>query len=181
MTEHHLDDLPASEVLARLRRASALASNPSETSTWSFSVAQIKIRLPNFSWRRRAIDRHDLHHVLLNQPCTLRGECQVATWEFAAGAWPDIRPQLFCCPLVALGFLITPRGTWRTFRAGRSQRSLYALTIDSMTRLGDLRAYIEAGRNSGSAVADGARFAILVGASFCLMLTPLALVVTFLI
>lgn len=168
------DDTCVRDVLADLRRAKGLPLTPSEATTWSFGLAGATPSLPNFSWRKRAIDRHDLHHVLIDQPCTLKGECQVATWEFAAGAYPDIRPQIFCLPLVAAGFLTAPRQTWNTFRTGRRQQSLYGIAIDDTAPLGDLRRHINA-RDRQSGPLDPVRFAVLLTASFAVVLGPLVI------
>lgn len=175
------DDLKVSDALGKLRCANALAASPVEAEKWSFNVWAVVITLPNFSWRRRTIDRHDLHHVLLNQPCNLKGECQVATWEFAAGPYPNIWPQLFCLPLVAAGFVTSPVATWQTFKRGRHQRSLYGLAIDNACRLGDIRNYIERrGEGSGSAFSDWPRFVLLVSASFASVLVPAAYAISLL-
>ncbi len=175
------DDISVSDALAKLRRSNALPVSPAEADVWSFKARSVVITLPNFSWRRRAIDRHDLHHVLINQPCNLKGESQVATWEFAAGAYPNIWPQLFCLPLVAAGFIISPAGTWRTFNSGRRQRSLYGLAIENVMRLGDLQDYIESrGQGGVSAVSDWLRFFLLVSASFALMLIPVVFAISLL-
>jgi len=58
------------------------------------------VPVPNFSWRRAAIQRHDLHHMLTGYPFTMRGEFQVATWEFAAGRYPHWGATLLLLPLV---------------------------------------------------------------------------------
>jgi hypothetical protein len=175
------DDLSVSDALAKLRGSNALPASPDEGAKWSFKVGAAIIALPNFSWRRCAIDRHDLHHVLINQPCNLKGETQVATWEFAAGAYPSIWPQLFCLPLVAAGLVISPVGAWRTFKNGRRQRSLYGIAIDGAMRLGDLRGYINnRSRSRTSAATDWWRFLLLVSAPFALALIPAAFALAFL-
>lgn len=174
------DDLSVSDALAKLRCSNVLLASPADAEKWSFNTGPVVITLPNFSWRRRAIDRHDLHHVLINQPCNLKGECQVATWEFAAGAYPSIWPQLFCLPLVAAGFIISPTRTWQTFKSGRRQRSLYGLAIESGMRLGDLRDYIGSRSQGGSsAVSNWLRFFLLVSGSFAPVLTPVVVAATF--
>lgn len=83
------------------------------------------MRLPNFAWRRRAILAHDLHHMLTGYPCTLRGEFQIAAWEFGAGPMPHWAAALFCLPLIAAGLLWSPRRMVRAFRAGRHAHSLH--------------------------------------------------------
>lgn len=85
------------------------------------------IRLRNFGWRRRALPCHDLHHVLTGYPCTVRGELQLAAWEFAAGRFPHAGASLFCLPLLGIGAVLAPRRSFAAFARGRRSRSLYAV------------------------------------------------------
>jgi hypothetical protein len=50
-------------------------------------------------WRRDAITRHDLHHILTGYSCTMTREMQMAAWEFAAGRYRHWAATLFCLPL----------------------------------------------------------------------------------
>jgi hypothetical protein len=177
----YADDARIGDVLADLRKARGLPLHPALATRWSFKLGPFRPTLPNFPWRRQAIDRHDLHHALIGAPCTLQGECEVAAWEFAAGPYPDLRPQLFCLPLVALGFLRSPRRIWRAFEAGRRQRTLYDRPLDDSDRLGELRAYInDCGRRRHFA-RDACAFALLLAASSVLVLAPAAVAALMLI
>ena len=93
---------------------------------WYFKVLGLKIYCYNFDWRKRALFTHDLHHVVTGYPCTMKGEMQVATWEFAAGRFPNIFSNLFCLPLVAAGTLLIPGKTFKAFQRGQQSRSLFA-------------------------------------------------------
>ena len=84
------------------------------------------VRLPNFSWRKRALPIHDLHHAITAYPFTMPGECQLAAWEFAAGRYPNVFATAFCLPLVIIGILIAPRRTFKAFARGRRSQTLYA-------------------------------------------------------
>ena len=117
--------LSAGEALTKFRSTNGLDPDSATAATWLCRIGPLTLRLPNFGWRRSAIDRHDLHHLLTGYPCTISGECQVATWEFAAGRYPHPAATLFCLPLVALGLVWSPRAVWRAFLSGRRGRSLY--------------------------------------------------------
>ena len=92
---------------------------------WHLPLGRVVLRLPNFAWRQAAIDAHDLHHMITGYPLTMRGEIQLAAWEWGAGRYPDWRATVFCTPLIVIGIVIMPRKTWRAFRAGRGSESLY--------------------------------------------------------
>jgi hypothetical protein len=117
-------------VPARLSRAQALAllgqGDDGGNARWPCAIGPLTLHVPNFHWRRRAIRAHDLHHAMTGYPMTMRGECQLAAWEFGAGRYPHWAASLFCAPLVLAGFLWSPRAIWRAWRAGRASQSLYA-------------------------------------------------------
>jgi ubiquinone biosynthesis protein Coq4 len=142
------------EALAGFRQANGLADDEAARSSWTCRVGPIRIRFPNFKWRRKAILAHDLHHVLTGIPCGLRGEFQMAAWEFGAGPMPHWGAALFCLPLVLLGLLWSPRRIVRAYRAGRRSRSLHqSKAIDRLlaTPLQEARANMASVRNAPEA------------------------------
>ena len=40
---------------------------------------------PNFSARKNAVLKHDIHHLITNYPSTFRGETEISAWEIASG------------------------------------------------------------------------------------------------
>lgn len=169
-------EVTAGEELARARRMLGLPANPASRADWSFRAACVAITLPNYSWRRGAIDKHDLHHLILGEPFDLKGECQVAVWEFAAGPYPDIRAQLFCLPLVALGAVSAPGRTWRSYLNGRRRNSLYRIETDEALSLSVLASTTNTGR-SNEPVRAVLGFAALLVASASLYLIPVLLII----
>ena len=95
------------ELIPGFMTANHLANT--RAATWYLGIGRLGIQLPNFEWRKRAIDKHDAHHLLLGYPCTPTGEMQMAAWEFAAGRFPHPGATLFCLPLVAMGAVLVPR------------------------------------------------------------------------
>jgi hypothetical protein len=115
--------LSRAEALARLHRSRR--SVAAEADEWTCPVGPLTIRLPNFSWRRRAIDVHDLHHLMTGYPMTMRGEFQMAAWELGAGRYADWRATLFCAPLLLAGLFWSPSRMRAAYKAGRRTVSLY--------------------------------------------------------
>jgi hypothetical protein len=114
----------------RLSRAAALAllrqsSEDEGLAHWSCAVGPLTLRFPNFAWRRRALAAHDLHHLMTGYPMTMRGEFQLAAWEFGAGRYPHWGATLFCAPLILAGLIWSPVAIRRAWRSGRRSRSLY--------------------------------------------------------
>jgi hypothetical protein len=93
---------------------------------WSLiSCRDLKIYLPNFEWRKKALPFHDLHHILTGYELCPTGEFQIAAWEFAAGKYPNIFTTCFCVPLVSMGAILIPSRQFRAFIRGRRSRTLY--------------------------------------------------------
>jgi hypothetical protein len=166
------------EALAAFRAANALDPAAVTARTWTCRIGPVRIRLRNFAWRREAILRHDLHHVLTGYPCTMRGECQMATWEFAAGRFPHPAATLFCLPLVLAGLMSSPRATWFAFRRGRRMRSLYRIAVTDATldlSLATLAGMVESQFATRPRTHDTAPFLLLVLKAVLLGTAPLIL------
>lgn len=117
------------EALAAFRSANSLPRGEEQCDFWTCRVGPLTLRLPNFSWRRRALLAHDLHHVLTDTPCTMFGECRMAAWEIGAGPMPHWGAGLMCAPLALAGLILIPRQTAAAFRAGRRSRSLHGAPV----------------------------------------------------
>jgi len=114
--------LSRDDALALLRGA---GTDEAEAGSWTCRVGPLTLRLPNFGWRRRALAAHDLHHLMTGYPMTMRGEFQMAAWEFGAGRYPHWGASLMCAPLILAGLLWSPAAIRSAWRAGRRSRSLY--------------------------------------------------------
>lgn len=120
-----------------LSREAALAmlrggAEREEAARWSCPVGPVTLRFPNFAWRRRAIAAHDLHHRMAGYPMTMRGEFQMAAWEYGAGRYPHWGATLFCAPLILAGLIWSPAAIWRAWQAGRRSESLYPALREAM-------------------------------------------------
>jgi hypothetical protein len=119
------------EALTRQYRETGLAEDGGHGARHWAPLRRLKLQLPNFAWRRRALPIHDVHHLLLGYPCTPTGEFQMAAWEFAAGRFPHAAATAFCLPLIGLGAIAAPRQTFNAFVCGRSSQTLYAQGLSS--------------------------------------------------
>lgn len=172
--------LTVGEALARFRRANGLGTNESTARSWTCRCGPVTLRLPNFAWRRKAILAHDLHHVLTGYPCTMRGEFQMAAWEFGAGRMPHPGATLFCLPLVAIGFFWSPRRIFLAFMNGRRSRSLHrsAITDDVLgAPLPTMRAALADAACRGARCSDYGRLGLLAAQACAIVLSPIAMVI----
>lgn len=113
------------QALRAFRSENGLCHDEREARWWIVRADLVIFPLPNFAWRRRAIDAHDAHHLLTGYPCTCEGEVLIAAWEWGAGRYPHWGATLFCLPLLVAGLLFMPGRTYAAWRRGRLSRSLY--------------------------------------------------------
>lgn len=93
---------------------------------WSpVGCRDLKVYLPNFDWRRRALPLHDIHHILTGYPFRPTGEFEMAAWEFAAGRYPNPLSTLFCLPLISMGACTIPKRSFSAFVRGKHSQTLY--------------------------------------------------------
>ncbi|NOT42572.1 MAG: hypothetical protein HOP13_19015 [Alphaproteobacteria bacterium] len=119
------------EAQGQFLRANGLPADGGEHArAWNCRIGPVILTLPNFAWRKRAIVRHDLHHVITGYECGLVGEFEMAAWEFAAGRFDNFFATAFCLPLVTLGAVAAPRRTFAAFMRGRGSETLYRSSID---------------------------------------------------
>jgi len=163
--------------LSALRAAHGIDGTYDATRTWPFRLGPLTLPVPNFSWRRAAIQRHDLHHILNGFPFNMRGEFQVATWEFAAGRYPHPGASLLLLPLVVLGLCWSPRAIWRAFMMGRRATSLYRpelLELDLPAIRALIREDTARAKSSKARTTDIMAFVGLVVQSVAVILAPIA-------
>jgi hypothetical protein len=145
---------------------------------WTLRLGPLILRLRNVHWRQRALERHDVHHVLTGYECTPTGEMQIATWEFAAGPFPSLRSTVFCLPLVGMGALIVPRRSLTAFVRGRRSRTLYAMPLSTDFRsmaVGVLRRQFLPEAHPSMTLADLVLYMSLVVSSLALLVAPIAI------
>ena len=154
------------------------ANGGQDQTWWSCKVGPLTVPFYNFQWRKRAIGRHDLHHVITGFECTLLGEIQMAAWEFAAGPFPHWAARLFCLPLVLLGAIVIPKRTYAAFLMGRRSVSLYGIketkTLLGMP-LGKVRDRLVPNESGTSTATDRWAFARLVAEALAIVLMPVVI------
>jgi hypothetical protein len=145
--------------------------------TWSLLACRdLKVYLPNFQWRRRALPVHDLHHVITRYEFSPHGEFQMAAWEFAAGRYPSALSTLFCLPLVCMGAAVIPGKTFAAFVRGRHSRTLYfVLNVDALLdrTVRDVRRECLPAEAVSARAWDWSAFILLVVVSSAVLMTPL--------
>jgi len=83
---------------------------------------------PNWDERRRAVEKHDIHHIVTGYPSTVKGEAEISIWEVSSGcnnywaAW-FLDMQGMMLGLLYLGAI------FRAFVRGKRSGNLYHDTL----------------------------------------------------
>lgn len=80
---------------------------------------------PNFKARRKAVIKHDIHHLLTGYETTISGESEISAWEIGSGCKSYWAVFLIDTGGVMLGFLFNFRNILKAFSRGRRTKNLY--------------------------------------------------------
>jgi len=80
---------------------------------------------PNFDVRKKAVIKHDIHHLLTEYETTVAGESEISAWEVASGCKNYWAAFLIDVSGVMLGVLFNFIGVLKAFARGRRTKNLY--------------------------------------------------------
>src|SRR6185437_16551250 len=69
--------------------------------------------IPNFDDRRKAVLKHDIHHLITGYKSDFKGETEIAAWEVASSCTHYWVGWALDLNSFALGIFFTPRGIFR--------------------------------------------------------------------
>lgn len=137
---------------------------------------------PNFDARRKAVIKHDIHHLLTGYSTTLIGESEISAWEIASGC----KKYWFAFLIDTSGFMLgLPLNFFRVLKAfsrGRRTKNLYTDLISTEAalnmKIGDLQTYLDLDKfndNVKPSLADFTLFVLfaLFGLVYSVLLFPL--------
>ncbi|HUS01767.1 MAG TPA: hypothetical protein VMY77_08570 [Chitinophagaceae bacterium] len=81
--------------------------------------------IPNFTARRKAVLKHDIHHIVTGYPSTFKGESEIGAWEISSGCRHYWAAWVLDASGFMSGILFNPRGVLKAFARGRRTRNLY--------------------------------------------------------
>lgn len=109
------------DALIKFRLENGFNPNESDSPIWLATLGSFIMPLPNFKWRRAAIDRHDMHHMMTGYDTTLSGELCLASWELGAKCYASFWARFLCAFLMGLGLLSQPRQIFEAYKTGKTQ------------------------------------------------------------
>ncbi|MES2516197.1 MAG: hypothetical protein V4580_18725 [Bacteroidota bacterium] len=90
---------------------------------------KIHFYFPNFDARRKAVIRHDIHHLITGYTTTLAGESEISAWEIASGCKSYTAAFFIDTSGFMVGIPFNFRRVLRAFARGRRTQNLYHDTI----------------------------------------------------
>ena len=80
---------------------------------------------PNFTARKKAVLKHDIHHLVTNYPSTFTGETEISAWEIASGCKKYWTARVLDMSGMMMGILFNFWGVLKAFARGRRTKNLY--------------------------------------------------------
>ena len=97
----------------------------SESSVKVEITSKIHFFIPNWDGRRKAVLRHDVHHIVTGYESLLKGEAEIAAWEIASGCANYPSGLLINSQGPLMGLVCGPFATFKAFKKGRRTTNLY--------------------------------------------------------
>lgn len=89
-----------------------------------------KVYIPNWDNRRKAVLRHDIHHLVTGYKSEILGEFEIAAWEIASGCMKYFAAYLLNSGGLIAGMIIYPKPTFKAFILGCRTTNLYQINIE---------------------------------------------------
>ncbi len=96
---------------------------------------KFNIYFPNFDARRKAVMKHDIHHLLTGYDTSIIGESEISTWEIASGCKKYWAAFLIDTSGVMIGLPFNFSRVLRSFARGRRTKNLYYDMFSNETAL----------------------------------------------
>ncbi len=82
--------------------------------------------IPNFSSRKKAVLKHDIHHIITEYPSNIKGETEIGAWEVASGCNTYWIAWALNLHSLGIGIWFNLPGVYHAFVRGRRSKNLYS-------------------------------------------------------
>lgn len=111
---------------ARYFEGAGLGPDGGYSARWvHLKLGVVSLAFPNTASRVRAVQYHDLHHVLTGYATDWVGECEISAWEIASSCRGFVAAWVLNLFAFATGCLFAPARTFRAFVRGSCEKNLY--------------------------------------------------------
>ena len=121
------EDKTPREILSTFYAANNLEADGGQNSSYVKIDITPKFHFyfPNFDSRRKAVIKHDIHHLLIEYETTVAGESEISEWEVASCCKSYWAAFLIDVSGAMLGILFNFFGVLKAFARGRRTKNLY--------------------------------------------------------
>ena len=85
----------------------------------------LAIYFPNFNERKKAVLKHDIHHLATGYTSVLKGETEISAWELSSGCFNYLAAFLINMHGMMMGVPFNITGIFKAFKKGRRTKNLY--------------------------------------------------------
>jgi len=85
----------------------------------------IILYIPNFTARRKAVIKHDIHYIVTGYPSTFKGESEIGAWEIGSGCKHYWAAWVLDASGFMTGIVFNLWGVLKAFARGRKTKNLY--------------------------------------------------------
>lgn len=126
-----------------------------------FKLGPIPFPFPNTKARIRAVQVHDLHHIVTAYDTDTRGEFEISAWELGAGCKDFFAAWQLNLGGLGAGLFAAPGRTYRAFIRGRHSESLYGRDVGDLLQstVREVREATGVDRQANATLTDKALFA----------------------
>ena len=104
-----------------------------------YSDSKVKIEItkslyfyfPNFPARRKALLKHDIHHLVTEYPTTMKGESEISAWEIGSGCGKYWAAWAIDTSGMMLAVFFNIQGIYKAFVRGMRSINLYSDILDN--------------------------------------------------
>lgn len=119
-------ELTVAEALQLYYQKNKLPSDGGKSSRWvRIQIGPVPFFFPNSKSRILAVDRHDIHHIILNRSTTYLDEGIVAAWELGRGCGVYTAAWVLQFQALLWGLILSPKQTFEFFLLGKKSQNLY--------------------------------------------------------
>jgi hypothetical protein len=139
------DDKTPREILSKFYEDHNLEADGGQSKSYvKIDIApKFYFYFPNFDARKKAVIKHDIHHLLTEYETTVAGESEISAWEVASGCKSYWAAFFIDVSGAMLGILFNFFGVLKAFSRGRKTKNLYynKFTTEQALdmKIGDLR------------------------------------------
>ena len=142
---------------------------------------KIHVFIPNFDARRKAVLRHDVHHLVTGFTTSLEGEGAISAWEISSGCANYWAALVINSQGMLMGLALHPVSTFRAFVKGRYTSNLYKEKFKARDfldmKVGNLRKELKlADYDDNQKAAFPDLISFIVWTLFCLLIALITLV-----